>query len=208
MIYDVSWPITPGMTRWPGTPAPSRELLYSIAGGDEVDFSCWTIAAHAGTHIDAPSHFLSAGATADRFNLESVLGPCWLTHVAALDSPLISADYLQAAVPRGTKRLLIRTKNSEAAPDAPFDDDYMALSKDAAEWIVENGIICVGIDALSVERPESPGVHESLLGANVAVIEGLRLAEVPPGMYELLCLPLPLVGSDGAPARVVLASPS
>lgn len=209
MIYDVSWPITPGMTCWPGTPTPSSKLLYSIARGDEVDFSCWSMTAHTGTHIDAPSHFLSGGATVDELDLDPLLGPCWVAHVATLQSPLIVAADLDGAVPREAKRLLIRTRNSETEPDASFDQDYVALTKDAADWIVENGIICVGVDALSIERPEpeSHGVHRRLFGARVAVVEGLRLAGISPGMYELLCLPLALAGSEGAPARVVLSFP-
>jgi arylformamidase len=129
--------------------------------------------------------------------------------MTSLPSLLISAADLDAAVPRETKRLLIRTKNSQADPEHLFQDDYVALATDAADWIVENEILCVGIDALSIERAEreSHGVHGRLLGARVAVIEGLRLADVPSNSYELLCLPLALVGSDGAPARAVLRTP-
>ena len=186
MIYDVSWPITPEMTRWPRTPAPRREMLYSIS----------------------PSHFLPDGATVDQLGLEPFLGPCWLADLASLRLPSVSAVGLDAVVPIGTKRLLLRTTNSEVSPKEPFRDDYVALTEDAADWLVENQILCVGIDALSIERPddESHAVHRRLLGAGVAIIEGLRLAHVPSGAYELICLPLALVKSDGAPARAVLVS--
>lgn len=208
MIYDVTWPITPEMTHWPGTPAPSRELLYSIERGDVVDFSYWTLASHAGTHVDAPSHFLPKGVTVEELDLEPFLGPCWLADFCGLQSPWISEEDLAAAIPSGTKRVLLRTKNSEAGPQEPFRQDYVALSPDAADWLVRNEIICIGIDALSIEPFDANEhqVHHRLLTAGVAIIEGLRLAEPPVGLYDLVCLPLALVGSDGSPVRAVLVN--
>lgn len=208
MIYDVTWPITPQMTRWPQTPSPSRELLYSIKRGDAVDFSCWTLASHAGTHVDAPSHFLPNGTTVEALELDRLLGPCWLADFCDHKSLSLSANDLAAAVPTGTKRLLIRTRNSDSGPQEPFGEDYVSLSPGGADWLIANDIVCVGIDALSIEAFDSKEheVHHRLLAAGVAVIEGLRLSDPPAGAYELICLPLPLVGSDGSPARTILLS--
>ena len=207
-FYDLSHPWGLGQPCWPYFEDVKIERLHTMAKSGVLTQRITTVM-HSGTHIDAPSHFLSGGATVDELDLDPLLGPCWVAHVATLQSPLIVAADLDGAVPREAKRLLIRTRNSETEPDASFDQDYVALTKDAADWIVENGIICVGVDALSIERPEpeSHGVHRRLFGARVAVVEGLRLAGISPGMYELLCLPLALAGSEGAPARVVLSFP-
>jgi arylformamidase len=208
MIYDVTWPITPGMTRWPGTPGPSRELIYSIERGDPVDFSCWTLASHAGTHVDAPSHFLPNAATIEVLDLDPFLGPCWLADCTGIKSRSICETDLAAAVPSGTTRLILRTRNSEAGPQEPFREDYVALSPSGAEWLIDNNAKCVGIDALSIEEFDADDhqVHHRLLAAGVAIIEGLRLADPPPGAYDLVCLPLPLAESDGSPVRAILVS--
>lgn len=207
MIHDISWPLSPDTTTWPETAAPRRELVLSIARGDPVDFSRWTIAAHAGTHVDAPSHLLAGGSTVERLPLEPFIGSCWVVDLAHIGGRHVRADDLDALVPADAIRVLVRTTNSAVqSADAAFRTDYVALTEDAADWLVANDVIAVGVDALSVEPfgVEHHAVHHRLLGSGVAIIEGLRLAGVPAGRYTLSCLPLALVGSDGAPARAAL----
>jgi len=206
MIHDVSWPLGPETTSWPGMPAPRRERVLSRAHGDAVDYSRWTIDAHAGTHVDAPRHFLDGGATVEALPLEPFAGPCDVVDLLALGHRHVEAEDLERTVPAGTRRVLLRTVNSLAAPTDTFRSDFVALAPSAADWLADRGVLAVGVDGLSVEPFDAAGhhVHERLLGDGVAVIEGLRLADVAPGPYLLACLPLALLGSDGAPARAVL----
>jgi arylformamidase len=205
MIHDVSWPLGPGTTTWPGMEAPRCEHVLSRAGGDAVDYTRWTIDAHAGTHVDAPSHFLP-GATVERLPLEPFVGPCRVIDLTRLGHRHVDADDLRRAVPAGTERVLLRTVNSLAPPTGAFRPDFVALTGAAAEWLVDSGALAIGVDGLSVEPfdAEDHVVHHRLLGGGVAVIEGLRLGDVAAGPYVLSCLPLALVDSDGAPARAVL----
>jgi arylformamidase len=110
-----------------------------------------------------------------------------------------------AAIPTGTLRLLICSANSGRVGEA-FDPDFVALAPDAAGWLLDHGVRLVGVDGPSIEAYDAPGdpVHCALLAADVIIVENLALAGVSPGAYELTCLPLPIVGCDGAPARVVL----
>jgi arylformamidase len=122
----------------------------------------------------------------------------------------IKADDLRKlSLPPGTQRLLIRTPNSEwwAAGEKKFQENYVALAPDAAEYLIEIGIQLVGVDYLSVAPFEDPEpTHMILLKAGVLILEGLNLSIVNPGQYRLYCLPLKIKGSDGAPARVLLES--
>ena len=114
----------------------------------------------------------------------------------------------KAALPTGTKRLLLKTSNSQIWERAgnTFFTDFVGISADGADWLVSHAIKLVGIDYLSVAPyHQSIPTHRALLTAGVIIIEGLDLSAINPGDYDLYCLPLKLVGSDGAPARVILA---
>jgi arylformamidase len=120
----------------------------------------------------------------------------------------IDAGMLDAAgIPLGTRRLLLKTRNSEfwAEPEHNFHRDFVAIEPDGAQWVVDRGLRLVGVDYLSVAPfGRSTTTHRILLGAGIIVVEGMNLSAVPPGEYELVCLPLKLMGSDGAPARAIL----
>jgi len=122
---------------------------------------------------------------------------------------ITAKDLENAGVPCGTKRLLIRTRNSKfwELPNEPFHPEFVALSKDAAEWVVGQGIKLVGIDYLAIQKYKNSEsrVHEILFEANVVIVEGLKLSEVESGAYSLSCLPLLILGCDGSPARAILS---
>ena len=133
-----------------------------------------------------------------------MIGPAWVEHFAGR-GPLTASMFAGAAIPPGTVRLLIRSANSHRVSEA-FDPDFVALAPDAASWLLDHGVRLVGIDGPSIEAHAAPGdpVHRALLAASVIIVENLALAGVAPGAYDLTCLPLRIVGCDGAPARVVL----
>jgi len=158
---------------------------------------------HTGTHIDAPAHFLPGGQRVEDLDLEVLTGPCWVADLRGREQ--IAASDLEALmVPPDTRRLLLKTDN-HARWGPEFDEGYTALLSDGARWVVERGIRLVGIDYLSIQAYRAPdSVHTDLLSAGVVILEGLDLAEVPGGSWELLCLPLKLVGTEAAPARALL----
>lgn len=206
-IHDLTLPITPGLTPWPGDPSPVVSRVRSIAAGDSCNVSRLDVGVHCGTHVDAPCHFIEGAPAVEAMPLDILTGPAGvvvLEEAAAIDAPDLEALDL----PPGLERVLIRTRNSglwETSSHA-FRTDYVALTAAAARWLVERGIRLVGVDYLSVERFREPGhpVHMILLGAGVVVVEGLDLRGIAAGSYELVCLPLKIVGSDGAPTRVIL----
>jgi arylformamidase len=161
-----------------------------------------------GTHVDAPRHFLETGSTVEQLPLEVMVGPSFVAYLPEVEG--ITAGVLaDLNLPFGTKRLLLRTRNSElwAAETTEFRKDYVALTDEAAQWLVAQGISLIGVDYLSVQRyGDGPLTHQILLNAGIVILEGLNLADVEPGPYELICLPLKLVDAEGAPARVVLRS--
>jgi kynurenine formamidase/glycosyltransferase involved in cell wall biosynthesis len=208
-LIDLSVPLDRPLPVWPGDPSPQVRALASLEAGDTARVSALEMCVHTGTHIDAPAHFLPEGGTLSSIPLERLLGPAW---VVAFTAPAIDAKVLEAAqIPMDCTRLLLRTSNSACwGTAATFNPDYVALTPDGAQWLVDRNIALVGIDYLSIERYQEPGqrTHRILLEAGVVIVEGLNLSQTPPGRYELLCLPLRLDDAEGAPARVVLREES
>lgn len=205
-IIDISVPLQPQMPIWPGTVGFKLQRTKRLEAGDVANVSRLDTDVHVGTHVDAPWHFLAEGSTVEQMCLEDLMGP-----VVVADLPNVSAittdDLAGLKLPAGTKRLLLHTRNSKlwAEGVSEFQPDFVALTADAAEWVVEQGIRLVGVDYLSVQRYEdSQLTHEILLKAGVVILEGLNLTGVQSGCYKLICLPLKLVGAEGAPARAVL----
>lgn len=204
-ILDISVGLSDRLPTWPGGVGFHLERTQQIEQ-DGVNVSKIESCVHVGTHVDAPSHFVAGGNTVEDLSLQILMGPAAVVSVPEASS--ITADLLDSlAVPPGTKRLLFKTKNSELWTRGvrEFKRDYVALTADAAQWVVDRDIRLVGVDYLSVQRfQDSPLTHEILLKAGVIIVEGLNLAKVEPGEYELACLPLKIIGSEGAPARAVL----
>ncbi len=207
-IYDVSISIKPGLPLWPGNPAIELERMTKLEDGAEANISRMAMGVHTGTHVDAPIHFIPGATGVDSLPLDILVGPAVVIDLPGV--PQVSAgDLASANIPPGTTRLLVKTSNSAwwAANDSNFHSDYVAVTVDAAEWIVSHGVQLIGVDYLSVAPwQRSAPTHRALLQAGVVVVEGLSLAQVEPGRYSLICLPLKLVGSDGAPARAILTT--
>lgn len=209
MIYDVSLTISGDMPVWPGDPRVEVGLAASMDQGDMVNVTRLALSAHTGTHVDAPHHFLNDRRTVDNLALDILTGPCYVTQLPD-DVDEISAEVLER-VPVGanTTRLLFGTRNSKwwSAGEQQFQTNYVSVTPDGAQWLVAHGIMLVGVDYLSVAAYEDPQpAHITLLSAGVIILEGLNLSKVPRGFYDLYCLPLKILGADGAPARTILIS--
>jgi arylformamidase len=206
-IHDISVPVSPSLPVWPGDPAVVLEKVSSMDAGAHDNVSRLACGVHTGTHVDAPHHFMNDHRTVEMLALDVLVGPALVVELP-LDARLVTADVLeQAAIPAGTERVLLKTANSQlwARGENAFFTDFVGVSEDGAEWLVSHAIKLVGIDYLSVAPfHQSIPTHRALLGAGVIVVEGLDLSAISPGSYGLYCLPLKLVGSDGAPARVIL----
>lgn len=204
-LYDATLPLTPDMATWPGEPGPHRKLIKSIANGDPANVSELTEGVHSGTHIDAPVHFIPGAPGIESWSVDQLVGPGMV--VATGDAPAISVAVLESLnIPPGLERILFKTHDSHLLGDKRFHKDFTYIDGDAARWLVDRGLKLVGIDYLSVEKFDSKDnpTHHTLLGARVVIVEGCNLRDVPPGRYTIMALPIPLVGSDGAPTRLVL----
>ncbi len=206
-IYDVTLGITSGMPVWPGDPAVTLERVKKIEEGSNANVSHLDIGVHTGTHVDAPVHFIPGQYGIDQVSLDILIGPVLVVE-APQDIDQINAQVVeQAAIPQNTTRVVFKTRNSIfwARGEKVFQPTFCGIEVDGAQALVDKGVKLVGIDYLSVAPyKRSRPTHEVLLGAKMVVIEGLDLSRVGPGLYQLYCLPLKLVGCDGAPARTIL----
>ncbi|MBN1810747.1 MAG: cyclase family protein [Anaerolineae bacterium] len=205
-IYDISLSISESLVVWPGDPPVSVTQVSHLDRGDHATVSRLEMGAHTGTHVDAPAHFIQGGAGVDTLDLNTLVGLALVADARDVDA--LTADVLaELAIPLGAERVLLRTRNSNlwARGAQEFDEDFVAITEDGARWLVERGILLVGVDYFSVAPfGASRPTHEMLLQAGVVVVEGLNLSGIRPGMYQLVCLPLKIEGADGAPARAIL----
>lgn len=209
-IYDITLPISKDLPVWPGDPLPELVPVSSIAAGDGSNISAIRLGTHTGTHLDAPRHIFPEGAAVDQLPLEQLVGDAWVCRVPSSVRAVDAAVLERARIPKGTRRLLLRTANSERRGLSPqrFTPEYVALRPDAARWVIDRGIVLLGVDYLSVDLSDAPDLpaHRILLSHGVVVLEGIDLRRVRRGSYRLICLPLRLQGSDGAPARAILVA--
>ncbi len=198
MIYDISPPITPLLKVFPGDTPPSREVLLDMSRGDPLTLSTWKSTVHVGAHADAPSHYGLDGRTIDQQPLELYCGPCRVIHV---DGGPVTPEMVPDV---DTERLLIATGTY---PDPTnWNDDFAALSPELVDHLGRHGVRLVGVDTPSVDPADSKDLpaHHRFLANDIAIIEGLVLADVPAGVYELIALPLNLAGFDASPVRAIL----
>jgi arylformamidase len=200
-LHDVSVPIRPGMPIYRGNPGVELERALSIAGGDGANVSRLTMGVHTGTHIDGSLHFYDDGEGVDSLPLEAMLGRCEVVEVTDPGDAIGPAALEAAAIPAGAERVLLKTPNSKLWELDAFTHDFVRLDGPGAAWIRERGIRLIGIDYLSIGDHDA---HLDLLGNGIVALEGLDLRAIDPGPYELICLPIRLAGTDGAPARVLL----
>ncbi|MBI5280527.1 MAG: cyclase family protein [Candidatus Solibacter usitatus] len=201
---DISTPLASGMLVWPGDDAVRIEQTMFLERGDPYNLTRLNMSAHTGTHVDAPRHFIAAGADIGSVPFEAMIGAARVIEVH--DPRAVRAADIPSDLEAGA-RLLFKTRNSTLHLRQPhFVEEFVYVSKEAAAAIVACGVKTVGIDYLSVGgfQQDLVETHEILLGAGVWVIEGIDLSRVEPGNYELICLPLSIPGADGAPARACL----
>lgn len=204
MLYDITRPLTLRTAVFPGDTPVSITPVAEIARGASVNVTAITCSAHAGTHVDAPLHYSADGVGIDRVPLDVLIGRCL---VATIDGPGdVSAAALQVRLGEARpERLLLHTR-AGAVPDDVWDATFPAIEPAAAEWLCAVGVRLIGVDAPSVDPADSKllPAHKAFLRGGVTIVENLQLSGVPDGDYELLALPLRIVGNDAAPARVVL----
>jgi arylformamidase len=196
---DVTLPIRTGMVHWPGD--PPVEVAREEHDGARI--ARLSLGSHTGTHMDAPAHYLRDGATLDAMPLDTFVGPA---RVVAVEGPAVREPDIAAVAPQRGERLIFKTRNSARPKSDDFDRSYVGLDLGAARALAAAGVRCVCIDYLSIAGfdEDGPAVHRALLGAGVWILEGLDLAAIEPGDWDLVCLPLRIAAGDGAPARAML----
>jgi len=205
-LIDITLTLSENLPTWPGDPKIKLSKLSRIQDGADANVTAISMAVHAGTHIDAPHHFIDEGYSVEDIPLDLMVGPATVIELPVQET-ITRKDLEQADIPAHSKRLLLKTPNSKLWEEKnyEFKEDFIALGQDAAELLVERGVVLVGVDYLSVAPFSKPmPTHQTLLNAGVLIIESLNLSRVEAGDYSLLCLPLKIAGSDGAPARVLL----
>jgi len=201
-IYDISQEVF-SCAVFPGDPAPQREIMNDMNKGDLYNLTAIHMCAHNGTHVDAPYHFINNGKTIDKVALENFVGPCYVAEHQGIVTAKIAEEMLQTA-----RNVCKQRMNAEISTDASkriLIKGHAEVSLEAAEVFAKAKVLLVGNESQTVGPEHAPmAVHKVLLGADVVLLEGIRLSEVPEGVYLLNAAPLNLAGADGAPCRAVL----
>jgi arylformamidase len=202
---DVTRVLTADVPVWPGAPSLVLHRRLAIERGDGVNDSNLSCNVHAGTHVDAPCHVLAHAGGVESLPIDALIGPAIVLDCGECRE--IRAGWLEARLGPCDRRVLLRTQESKRwrAGERGFREDFAALSPDAAQWLAGRGTALVGIDSMSIQLfGNDSSTHEYLFAAGVVIVEGLDLSDAPAGACELICLPIPLCDSDGAPARVLI----
>ncbi len=202
-IYDISWPISQATTEYKNKGTIQLSAVKSF-DRDRVRDSAITFGTHTGTHVDAPAHFLKDGKTIDEISIERLIGGAVVLDLLTVTESITEQDLKRHEFHEGDI-VLLRTANSAGGPTDEFNPDFVYLAPSGARYLVEKGVKAVGIDYLGIERgdPDHP-THTILMAADIAIIEGLRLFHVQPGVYFMICLPIAIIGLEAAPARAIL----
>jgi arylformamidase len=206
--YDISVPLKQGMNYLPLDPVPPKIYRYNdVELGAKVTMSMLEIISHTGTHIDAPRHFIPGGSTISDMPLDATIGPARVIEIK--DPEKIKVPELKKHNIKKGERLLFKTRNSPMSYESPqFVEDYVYLDGSAADYLAEKGIILFGLDNLTIGHFKEEGnlvkTHQTLLAAGIYILEDCALGHVPPGQYELLCLPLLMFKGDAGPCRAIL----
>ena len=202
-LFDISLSLSPQTIHWvTGTPLQLIERKR-MSRGDTNNSSSIHTSVHAGTHVDAPFHFVPEGVTIESLPLDVFIGPARVCELEP--GSHITADDINKLAIRGEDRVLFKTRNSQLLQKGVYDASFAAFSVDGAKALVDAGVRLVGLDYLSAAHAEEQvPVHRAFLDYGVVLLEGVDLSQVPPGRYELICPPVKLAGSDGAPCRAIL----
>lgn len=208
-IYDITVPISSKTPIYKGDPGVELKAFKSIADGSSANVSQIAMGVHTATHVDAPNHFIDGAKRVHEIDPEKLVGRC---RVIAVPEDVVAIEPEHVGNIAGVERVLFKSRNSAfwATPEDGFRTDFTYITPATAKLLVENGIVLVGIDYLSIEKSGSAGhpVHITLLEKEVVILEGVDLREVPPGDYDIICAPLKYDGGkgDGSPARTMLCS--
>jgi arylformamidase len=203
-IYDITRTINPNLAVWPGDTPFSAEKVLAMSRGASVNLTTLTLSSHTGTHADAPYHFVNDGLTINQVPLAAYLGPATVVTVEREAGPLTPADFPNLAW-SGLERLLVHSGASHK-PLAEFPTEFIYPSPELAAWLGQHGVVLFGSDAPSMDDMNSkslPG-HNALHQHGIAILEGLLLADIPDGRYELIALSLKIESGDGSPIRAIL----
>jgi arylformamidase len=203
-LYDATMPLRPGMLTFPGDPPFSMEPLFQCSNGDPFNLSALSLSTHLGTHVDPPLHYIEGAAPVDALSLDVLVGPGIVLDMRGTSRiDRFALEQSDAAV---HARILLKTDNGRKLMESQFFEDYVSLTEDGAQYLVEQRVKLVGIDYLSIEScaDVSAPVHRILLQAGVVIVEGALLEHIPVGRCRIYCLPLNIAGADGAPARLIV----
>ena len=202
-IFDISQTLCSGFANWPGDPEFRHRWTMRIREGASTNVSAVDMCVHTGTHVDAPLHLDDAGYDIADAPLDRFMGRARVLEIHAENC--IQVSDLSALDWTNVDRVLFKTRGS-GLPEHLFDKNYIYIERDAAGFLAEKRMLLVGTDAPSVDDFASLDLpsHRVLLRHGIVILEGARLAHVPPGDYELVCFPLKLAGSDGSPVRAIL----
>ena len=200
-IIDISPPLSERMEVWPGDTQFGKRRVMSKAEGGSCNVTTITTTVHAGAHVDAPLHFLDGGADAAGVDLDACVGPARVVYMPRKGG--ITREDVAALDLAGVQRLLLHTRGPRAVK---FADGFAWLEPDAARYLASLGLALFGIDTFSVDEPGSKELasHHALNAGRCVILEGLDLSAVEAGDYELIALPLRMVGVDASPVRAVL----
>ena len=202
-LHDISLKLSGETPRWVSGPPFEIVERRRMSKGDPNNGSALNMSVHSGTHIDALFHFVDQGTTIDQLPLERFIGPALVYAVET--ERYITREQVAGIRLDGATRVLFKTRNSGLLHQREYAPDFAAFSVEAAQSLVEQGVELVGLDYLSVAHAdEQVEVHRAFLDHGVVLLEGIDLSEVAPGRYDLMCLPIFLKDSDGAPCRAVL----
>jgi arylformamidase len=206
--YDISVPLKQGMNYLPLDPVPPRIYRFNDAElGAKVTMTMLEIISHTGTHIDTPRHFIPGGSTVSDMPLDATVGPARVIEIK--DPEKIKIPELKKHKIRKGERILCKTRNSPRVYESPqFIEDYVYLDSEAAAYLAEKEIVLFGLDCITIgyfkDEESIVKTHQKLLSAGIYILEACALGHVPPGEYELLCLPLLMYKGDAGPCRAIL----
>ena len=210
-IFDISVSITPSTPVWPGDPNVNLKTIGAIQDGDSVNITEIQMCVHTGTHIDAPSHYINTGATIDQIPIEKLIGKAAViemdTQVDVITESIL-VNHPQWEVIQSVKKVLFKTRNSAfwQSESLDFRQDYVGIDTSGAQVLANLDLDLIGVDYLSISTfHDSERPHLILLSKDIVLLEGIDLSAVQPGIYNLFCLPINILGCEGAPARVILA---
>lgn len=204
---DVTVAISQSVPIYKGDPGVEMDYFKSIEKGNTSNVSQIGFGVHTGTHVDAPNHFIQGGKRIHEIDTDKLVGRC---RVIRVDDDVVGIEPHHVGDITGVERVLFRSRNSAYwdTPELGFRTDFTYLVPETAKMLVDNGVVLVGIDYLSIEKSGSPGhpVHVTLLENETVILEGLDLRQIEAGEYEMICMPLKYIGAggDGSPARTLL----